>query len=359
LPSGRLDPPAETLRDAGPRTGEGFLDLRDAGQHRVGRAARDLGRGDRVRRGARRRPRRPAGHRQRPELPHAGGRMVTTPAIPGWLAPLYPFAPGSFVTPRGAAMSYVDEGPRTDEAVLLLHGNPTWSFYYRDLIRALRPARRCLAPDHIGMGLSAKPAHYDYTLAARIDDVTNLVTALGLRQVDLVVHDWGGAIGFGLAARRPELIRRIVILNTAAFRAARIPARIALCRLPGLGPLLVRGANGFAGPATRMAMHRRALTPDERRGYLWPYDSWAHRIAVSEFVQDIPLAPAHRSWGTLGMVEEALPQFRRHRALVVWGGRDFCFDDFFLTRWREILPQAEVVRIADAGHYVLEDAREE
>lgn len=273
--------------------------------------------------------------------------------------PEYPFAPRSFPTPRGARLSFLDEGPRADSAVLMLHGNPTWSFYYRHLVRALAPTRRCIVPDHVGMGLSEKPADYDYTLATRIADVEALVASLGLKRLDLVVHDWGGAIGFGFAAKHPQLIDRLVVLNTAAFASERIPARIALCKAPLLGPLLVRGANGFAGPATWMAMHRRALSAEEKRGYLLPYDSWAHRVAVSAFVRDIPLAPSHPSWRTLAGVERGLAQFRDRRALVVWGGKDFCFNDSFLARWRQELPQAEVHRIADAGHYVLDDARDE
>jgi haloalkane dehalogenase len=218
---------------------------------------------------------------------------------------------------------------------------------------------RCIVPDHIGMGASEKPERYDYTLATRITDIEALVASLNLKRVHLVVHDWGGAIGFGFAARQPELIGRIVILNTAAFTSPRIPFRIGICKLPLVGPLVVRGANGFAWPATWMAMHRRTLSKVEKQGYLWPYDGWGNRVAVSAFVQDIPLRPSHPSWKTLQAVEQRLAAFRDQPALVIWGGRDFCFNDHFLTRWREILPGAEVHRLADAGHYVLEDAREE
>ncbi len=285
--------------------------------------------------------------------------MVTPVPIPGWMAEEYPFSPRSFRTPDGTRMSYLDEGPRRDEAVLMLHGNPTWSYYYRHLVRELAPTVRCIVPDHVGMGASAKPAARAYTLASRVADVSALVAELRLTRVHLVVHDWGGAIGFGFAARIAAQIGRIVIMNTAAFPDRRIPARIALCRVRGLGPLLVRGCNGFAWPATWMAMHRRALTPVERRGYLWPYDSWANRVAVSAFVQDIPLSPAHPSWATLKGVEAGLGQFRDRETLVVWGGRDFCFNEHFLERWRSFLPAAEVRRIPDAGHYVLDDARDE
>jgi len=283
--------------------------------------------------------------------------MVTaSQAIPSWLARLYPFEPRSFRTPLGARMSYLDEGPRSDEAVLMLHGNPTWSFYYRDLVHELSPSIRCIVPDHVGMGLSEKPGHYDYRLGGRIADLEALVESLGLNRVHLVVHDWGGAIGFGLATRRPERVGRIVILNTAAFVSNAIPKRISLCRVPVLGEFLVRGLNGFAEPATWMAMAARRLTWDERRAYLYPYGSWSDRIAVHRFVRDIPLEPGHPSRATLEAIERALPVLARHPKLILWGARDFCFDDTFLSRWRGIYPDARIDRIERAGHYVLEDA---
>jgi len=261
--------------------------------------------------------------------------------LPGWLARIYPFEPRSLRVPSGGRMSYLDEGPRADEAVLLLHGNPTWSFFYRELVPELAAARRCVAPDFIGMGLSSKPADYDYRLETRIGEIEALVGSLGLRRVHLVVHDWGGAI---------------VILNTAAFPSERIPARIALCRIPVLGEWIVRGLNGFAGPAARMAMSARRLTPDERRGYLFPYDSWANRIAVHRFVKDIPMEKNHPSRATLEATAAQLPALDANPKLILWGGRDFCFNDEFLARWKQRFPQAEVDYRPEAGHYVLDDA---
>lgn len=281
---------------------------------------------------------------------------MVTPSIPSWLARLYPFTPQSFTTPGGARMSYLDEGPRSDEAILMLHGNPTWSFFYRDLVRALSPQFRCIVPDHVGMGLSDKPPGYAYTLATRIADIEALVASLGLRRVHLVVHDWGGAIGCGFATRHPELIGRIVILNTAAFRTRQIPLRILACRTPGLGPLLIRGLNGFAGPATWMSTHLRKLTAHEKRAYLFPYDSWANRVAVNAFVQDIPRDSSHPSWETLAEIENNLDVLASHPILIVWGGRDFCFNYHFLNRWVKIFPKAELHPMAQAGHYVLDDA---
>jgi haloalkane dehalogenase len=253
-------------------------------------------------------------------------------------------------------MSYVDEGPRTDEAVLLLHGNPTWSFFYRNLVPELSGSLRCIAPDFIGMGLSSKPQDYDYRLKVRIAEVEALVNALGLRRVHLVVHDWGGAIGFGWAVTHLDKVGRIVILNTAAFPSKRIPARIAFCRIPLLGDWVIRGLNGFAGPATWMAMSSRRLTSDERRGYLLPYDSWANRVAVNRFVKDIPLEPNHPSRATLEATGRRLQMLDANPKLIVWGGKDFCFDREFLARWRERFPQALVDYRPNAGHYVLDDA---
>jgi pimeloyl-ACP methyl ester carboxylesterase len=285
--------------------------------------------------------------------------MVTLAKLPDWLRRLYPFEPKTFACGQ-ARMSYVDEGPRADEAVLLLHGNPTWSFYYRELIGALvRAGWRCVAPDHIGMGLSDKPQEYPYCLGTHIENITGLVAHLGLRRVHLIVHDWGGAIGFGWAARHPDQVGRIVILNTAAFPAPQMPLRIRLCRTPLVGEWLVRGFNGFARSATRMAVHRRPLAADVKRGYLFPYDSWANRIGVARFLADIPKGAGHPSRAPLEDAYRGLDRFKGHPVMIAWGGADFCFNDWFFSRWKEILPQAAIHYFSDAGHYVLEDAGEE
>ncbi|RMG09442.1 MAG: alpha/beta fold hydrolase [Planctomycetota bacterium] len=257
----------------------------------------------------------------------------------------------------GHELSALDVGPPDAPPMLMLHGNPTWSFYYRNLVKAFAGDFRCVVPDHMGAGLSDKPQRYPYTLAQHIENVQEVTDRLVLRDVTLVVHDWGGAIGMGWAVRNPERVRRIVVLNTAAFRSQRIPFSIDLCRLPGFGALCIRGLNAFA----RAALVRAATTrlPEEvRRGYLGPYDSWAHRVGHLRFVQDIPMHPGIPSWKTLVEIEEGLAGLREHPMLICWGGRDFCFDDRFLAEWRRRFPEAEVHRFADAGHYVLEDAGE-
>lgn len=268
---------------------------------------------------------------------------------------LYPFHTAQLALP-GAVMSYVDEG--AGPPALLVHGNPTWSFYYRRLIAALSPRQRVIAPDHIGCGLSEKPQRYPYRLATHIENLGRLVDQLELKQVDLVVHDWGGAIGLGWAVRHPERVRRIVVLNTAAFLSPRIPLRIAVCRYPVFGDLAVRGLNAFAGAATLMAVER-PMTPAVRQGFLLPYGSWADRVAIQRFVRDIPMSPRHPSWAAVDAIDRELPVLRDKPMLILWGGKDWCFSDHFLEGWLQRCPAAEVVRFDQAGHYVLEDAHEE
>jgi len=277
--------------------------------------------------------------------------------IPEHLKKEYPYTPKSFLTPWGVKMSYLDEGtsPKPNQAVLFIHGNPTWSFFYRKLIPRVFNSYRCIVPDHIGMGLSDKPLDYSYTLKTRIDDIEALVNALGLTRVHLVVHDWGGAIGMGLAVRNPTLIDKIVILNTAAFPSKILSKRIAFCRLPYLGPWFIRALNGFAWPATWMTMHTRKLTVIEKEGYLLPYDSWNNRVAVNAFVQDIPMQSNDRSRKTLEGIEVGLNQFKNNPMFIVWGGKDFCFNDYYYGQWRKRFPEAKALYLPDVGHYVLDD----
>lgn len=268
------------------------------------------------------------------------------------MSALYPFTPKSLAI-NDVTMSYLDEG--AGPVIVMLHGNPTWSFYYRNLVLALRSEFRVIVPDHIGCGLSAKPQHYPYTLETHINNLAALITHLGITDLSLMVHDWGGAIGMGFAGRHPEMIRSLVVTNTAAFCSKRIPWRIWLCRLPWFGALLVRGLNGFARPAVTMAVAGK-LPREVAHGYLAPYNSWRNRVAIYNFVRDIPLDESHVSWPTLTMVEANLPKLRSKPMLILWGGRDFCFDTVFYEEWLKRFPEARRHFFADAGHYLLEDA---
>lgn len=269
---------------------------------------------------------------------------------------LYPFE-SRFLDLGGVRYHYVDEG--RGDPLLMLHGNPTWSFYYRNLILGMRGHYRVVAPDHIGCGLSDKPQAYDYTLERHMANLGALIQHLQLKKITLVMHDWGGPIGMGYAARHPDNVKRFVLFNTAAFRASGMPLRLRLCRIPGVGALAIRGLNLFARVAILIACHhRRRMTPAVRAGYLAPYNSYANRIAHLRFVQDIPMNPKHPTYGALRAIEEGLAQFKHHPMLIIWGGRDPVFTDRFLETWKERFPGAWVKRIEDAGHYVVEDAHE-
>ncbi len=263
----------------------------------------------------------------------------------------------SFLALPAGRLHFVDEGPRDGEAVLCLHGNPTWSYFYRGLVENLGERWRVVAPDHLGCGRSDKPLDWSYRLADHVANLEQLVEALELREITLVLHDWGGAIGMGFARRHPELVARLVILNTAAFPSPRMPWRIRACRTPIVGPYLVRHWNAFAGMATRMAVERR-LAPDVRAQFLAPYDTPAHRIAIQRFVEDIPMSPAHPSWSELDATARALAQFTDRPALIVWGEKDWCFTPRFREEWMRRFPAAEVHRLERAGHWLLEDEPE-
>lgn len=274
-----------------------------------------------------------------------------TPKLEG-----YGFSPRYFTLASGHRLHYVEEG--SGPVVVFVHGNPTWSFYWRHLLNKLKEKYRVIAPDHLGCGLSDKPADYDYILENHIANLTELLTARGVKDATLVLHDWGGAIGMGYAERCPQTVKRLILSNTAAFTSKRMPLRLSLCRLPLFGKLAIQGFNAFAWGATRLAT-TRGLSAETRRGYLYPYRTFANRIATYQFVQDIPLTTHHRSWKTLTRVEAGLAQFKDRPALFLWGAKDWVFTPEFLHEWRERFPQAQWHLYPDAGHYVLEDARED
>lgn len=271
--------------------------------------------------------------------------------------PLYPFE-SHYLPLDGARLHYVDEGQ--GDPLLLVHGNPTWSFYWRELILAFRSRYRAVAVDHVGCGLSDKPPTYDYTLAQHTRNLGRLIEQLDLRNITLVVHDWGGAIGLGAAVAQPERFRRLVILNTGAFPPPYVPLRIRLCRTPLLGRWALRGLNLFARAALWMATERPdGLPPAVRAGLLAPYDSWAHRVAIWRFVRDIPLTRRHPTWQVLADLEARLPSLAPRPIKLIWGLRDWCFTTTCLERFQQIFPSADVRRIPQAGHYVMEDAAQE
>ena len=273
---------------------------------------------------------------------------------------LYPFE-SHYASLSGLRCHYLDEG--RGETLVLIHGNPTWSFYFRNLITALRDSYRLIAPDHIGCGLSEKPGQdrYSYRLQSRIDDLEDLLGQLEIKtDITLVVHDWGGPIGLGYAGRHLQSIKRLIIFNTGAFlpKGKQLPWQLRAVRDTKLAAILVRAFNAFSLAATVIGSSN-GLAPDVKRAYRAPYNSWRNRIATLRFVQDIPLKPQDPSFAHLDLLDNTLKQLGHVPALICWGERDFVFDRHFLNRWRTYLPQAEVHAFADAGHLVMEDAAAE
>ena len=275
----------------------------------------------------------------------------------------YPFTSHWLALAEGR-VHYVDECTAADrgsaEVLLLVHGNPTWSFHWRELIRAWRTQYRVVALDHLGCGLSDKPAGKPYRLAGRVEHLVQLVDQLDLRGVTLVAQDWGGAIGLGAVEARPERFGRLVLLNTGAFPPWFVPWRLRLARLPVVARLAIQGGNLFSRAALRMTMAgRRALPRAVRAGYLAPYDSWSHRRAVYDFVQDIPTSTRHPTYQSLADIEARLPALADRPVLLVWGMRDWCFTAECLEKFMEYFPRATVHRLEQAGHWVVEDAPEQ
>ena len=282
------------------------------------------------------------------------------PVDPAAYRALYPFAP-HFLNRGGLPYHYVDEG--RGEPVVMVHGNPTWSFFFRRLIAALSPKYRVVAPDHIGCGLSAKPSpeRYDFRLRSRIADFGALMDHLGLERVTLLVHDWGGMIAMAWAVENAHRVARLIITNTAAFSPPgrkRIPLRLRIIRNLGMvaTPAVLYG-NLFARAAIHMAPYRR-IPREVKRGLLAPYDSPRHRLATLRFVQDIPLSQGDPGFDVVAHTAQRLGDLSHLPALILWGRHDFVFDTDYYDEWCRRFPTAQAHLFEDAGHYLMEDVPE-
>ena len=271
---------------------------------------------------------------------------------------LYPFQ-SHYLDLGGMKYHYLDEG--RGEPILMVHGNPTWSFYYRRLVSALSDRFRTIVPDHIGCGLSDKPdgPEYDFRFKTRVSDLAALVDHLGITEnLSLIVHDWGGAIGLALALDRLDRIKRLVILNTSGFfppGGKSIPLRLSLVRnVRRFSGPAVLGLNAFARGAVLMAV-KKPLDPEVKKGLLAPYNNRANRLATLRFVEDIPLSPGDPSYDDIKRLDDNLHLLAEKPMLICWGMRDFVFNRSYLKEWRRRFPRAEVHEFPDAGHYLLED----
>ena len=275
--------------------------------------------------------------------------------------PLYPFR-SRFVTvgrgtatggTRGHRMHYVDEG--SGPVVVCLHGNPTWGFLFRNLIAALRDDFRVIVPDHVGCGLSDQPGDVCFRAGDRIGHLEDLLAELGIGRFSLVMHDWGGPLGTGLAVRRPADVERLVYFNTTLAEMSLLPGMIRRAAAPVIGKLLTHDTMQFLKLLTSFGVVQ-AMPEEVKRGYLRPYQTRAGRRAIWGFVQDIPFSPSHPTAPLMDDMVARLPTLADTPVKIIWGMKDPCFHPGILRQVAARFPQADVVRVPDASHLVLEDA---
>jgi haloalkane dehalogenase len=267
----------------------------------------------------------------------------------------FPFEP-RYAEAGDIRLHYVDEGPRDAPTILFVHGNPTWSYMWRRAIQALSAnGRRCVAFDHMGFGRSDKPPQLGrYSLQAHIDHAVRLVDTLDLRDVTLVAHDWGGPVGLGAMLERRDRLSAAVLINTWAWELPSfVPPFIREFRTDGLGEILVLGGNLFV-ESIPGGMASRDTDPVMMEAYRAPFPDYWSRVGMLAFQRDIPFTERDRSAALMGSIHERLESLDIPVTLV-WGMRDPVFQPVFVDQWRELFPDARVIELEDAAHFVPED----
>ena len=272
---------------------------------------------------------------------------------PAWIPrELYPFE-SHFAHVNGAHVHYVAEGD--GPPLLLLHGNPTWSFLYRDLILGLRDRFRCVAPDHPGFGRSRPEPGYRYTPAEHADVLERLILQLDLTDITMMVQDWGGPIGFAVATRHPHRFSAFVIGNTWAWPKSD-PGTQLFSRLLGgpVGKYLILRRNFFVEKILPGGVRRKELAEPVMNAYRGPFPDPESRRPVHVFPREILGSRAF-----LAGVERGLPALRDRPALITWPTKDYGFREPERKRWKEIFPNHRTLLLEGAGHYIQEDAADE
>lgn len=278
--------------------------------------------------------------------------MQATQQKPSWIdTQQYPFTSRYLDLPAGR-MHYVDEG--TGPVVLMVHGTPTWSYLYRHLVRDLSKTHRCIVPDHIGFGLSEKPEGWSYRPEDHAANLAELIRRLDLRDITLVVHDFGGPIGLSYAIEHPENVERLVLFNTWMWshQGNADVEKISRFVAGPVGRFLYKWLNFSPKVLVKQAFGDKSkLTKDVHQHYIRPFGSAAERqgpwvlgrelIGSSDFY--------NRLW-------ERRKAIREKPALILWGMKDIAFREADLERWEEFLADARTVRLESAGHFPQEEA---
>lgn len=279
--------------------------------------------------------------------------------LPAAIAREMPFARRD-VDVDGVRLSVVDDGPRDAPTILFVHGNPTWSYLWRKLLAPARAAGfRVVAPDLAGFGASGKPTDPSYyTLRRHVDNLDAVARALDLRDVTLVMHDWGGPVGLGWAVRDPARVARLVVANTAAFppRARRPLTLWHKTFASPLGYRLGVAFNLIEASAMLLGVEKR-LPRAVRRAYRWPMKEKGGRIAAARFVQLVPDSPEHETAVELTAMWRDAPKLGERPVLVLWADKDPTMRAKFAAKWTEVgLNVVAVKHVSpDGGHFWQED----
>lgn len=282
--------------------------------------------------------------------------------IPEEIRTIYPFE-SHWIELDGLRMHYLDEGME-GPTVILLHGNPTWSFLYREIIPKITAHCRAVAPDYFGMGLSDKAAaERFYTLENHTRFITEFINRLGLKDIIFVVQDWGGPIGFGYALSRPENVSGMLIMNTWAwpdpsdFHASVLPWR--MLHAPLMGPYLLLRQNVLVERGLYLSTSRsrqRFKQGAILNGYRLPFTTPGSRISILAFPRNIPLKPGDLNWDRMKKMEKGLKSLELPCRLL-WGEKDIVFPPNNAHRFQRLLPNCSSPRfIPDGSHFIQEDA---
>jgi cis-3-alkyl-4-acyloxetan-2-one decarboxylase len=255
-----------------------------------------------------------------------------------------------FVVIDGERMHYLDEGGEGKPVLLLLHGNPTWCFLYRHFLASLSKYYRLIAPDHLGCGLSSMSGK-TYRFADRVRHLSIFVEKLNLNNYSLIMHDWGGPIGAGLALNDITKVNKLVFFNTTLEL---LPKLIKVAAAPVLGKIITQYTTRFLKYTTELGVVKK-LSEKDKYGYFWPYKSFKNRKAIADFVYDIPFKSSHPSYDSLKKIRENIHNLNNRPIKIIWGLKDPCFHPGILEKITQIFPKAEVHSFADASHLVIED----
>jgi pimeloyl-ACP methyl ester carboxylesterase len=269
----------------------------------------------------------------------------------------WPYAPRFFDHDR-VKLHYVDEGD--GEPIVMLHGNPTWGYLYRNFIGPLSETNRCVVPDHMGFGKSEKPLDRPYTLATHVENFTALMDELELNDITLVMQDWGGPIGLGFGVEHADRIKRLVILNTWAFLIADgmpLAPLLELFRQPQVGEAMVQGLNLFVEGFLPTGIHRKEKLDTFMPAYRAPFPDWNSRIGTLAFPRDIPVGDSHPSSTTMRRIQDNLATINVPTT-IIWGMQDPAIPPQVIDAWKSFYPHAEEHRLQTASHFLQEDEPE-